>query len=124
MILVAFCYTALLFFFFFKQKTAYEMRISDWSSDVALPISNPQHTIRAPPSERPRPAAARSRAHAQLSTVAEPRERRGHIVREVDDRRVDERDGSWEDRSPRFRVYLFVRGVGGDYSGRAPWGLS
>src|SRR3546814_9975090 len=26
-----FCY---LFFFFFKQKTAYEMRISDWSSDV------------------------------------------------------------------------------------------
>src|SRR3546814_2652673 len=36
----------LLLFFFFKQKTAYEMRISDWSSDVcssdlssaALPI--------------------------------------------------------------------------------------
>src|SRR3546814_1114252 len=26
------CY--FLFFFFFKQKTAYEMRISDWSSDV------------------------------------------------------------------------------------------
>src|SRR3546814_6934213 len=24
----------MLFFFFFKQKTAYEMRISDWSSDV------------------------------------------------------------------------------------------
>src|SRR3546814_1130840 len=28
------------FFFFFKQKTAYEMRISDWSSDVSLPISS------------------------------------------------------------------------------------
>src|SRR3546814_3122137 len=29
------CYVRLLFlFFFFKQKTAYEMRISDWSSDV------------------------------------------------------------------------------------------
>src|SRR3546814_2417684 len=27
------CY-CLYFFFFFKQKTAYEMRISDWSSDV------------------------------------------------------------------------------------------
>src|SRR3546814_16532804 len=27
-----------LFFFFFKQKTAYEMRISDWSSECALPI--------------------------------------------------------------------------------------
>src|SRR3546814_9183778 len=25
---------AILLFFFFKQKTAYEMRISDWSSDV------------------------------------------------------------------------------------------
>src|SRR3546814_7512142 len=28
------CSFLLLFFFFFKQKTAYEMRISDWSSDV------------------------------------------------------------------------------------------
>src|SRR3546814_19154533 len=28
------CVSYLLFFFFFKQKTAYEMRISDWSSDV------------------------------------------------------------------------------------------
>src|SRR3546814_3227224 len=27
-------YTALCDVFFFKQKTAYEMRISDWSSDV------------------------------------------------------------------------------------------
>src|SRR3546814_1887643 len=27
-----FCFN--FFFFFFKQKTAYEMRISDWSSDV------------------------------------------------------------------------------------------
>src|SRR3546814_14217957 len=27
-------YFACKFFFFFKQKTAYEMRISDWSSDV------------------------------------------------------------------------------------------
>src|SRR3546814_3215371 len=26
--------TLFVFFFFFKQKTAYEMRISDWSSDV------------------------------------------------------------------------------------------
>src|SRR3546814_7853350 len=28
------CWLCVLFFFFFKQKTAYEMRISDWSSDV------------------------------------------------------------------------------------------
>src|SRR3546814_5011177 len=31
-----------LLFFFFKQKTAYEMRISDWSSDCALPICHGQ----------------------------------------------------------------------------------
>src|SRR3546814_9702762 len=30
-----FCFVlSSVFFFFFKQKTAYEMRISDWSSDV------------------------------------------------------------------------------------------
>src|SRR3546814_7042141 len=29
-----FCIVFFCFFFFFKQKTAYEMRISDWSSDV------------------------------------------------------------------------------------------
>src|SRR3546814_6894147 len=28
------CCLWIVFFFFFKQKTAYEMRISDWSSDV------------------------------------------------------------------------------------------
>src|SRR3546814_9670340 len=28
------CWYLLCLFFFFKQKTAYEMRISDWSSDV------------------------------------------------------------------------------------------
>src|SRR3546814_6471334 len=29
-----YCSIFCFFFFFFKQKTAYEMRISDWSSDV------------------------------------------------------------------------------------------
>src|SRR3546814_16698569 len=32
-------------FFFFKQKTAYEMRISDWSSDVcSSDLANPQRS--------------------------------------------------------------------------------
>src|SRR3546814_3707465 len=31
------------FFFFFKQKTAYEMRISDWSSDVCSSDLPPRH---------------------------------------------------------------------------------
>src|SRR3546814_1505690 len=37
-------------FFFFKQKTAYEMRISDWSSDVCssdLSISSMKMTVGA-----------------------------------------------------------------------------
>src|SRR3546814_4482315 len=33
-VLIGLCFILLVFFFFFKQKTAYEMRISDWSSDV------------------------------------------------------------------------------------------
>src|SRR3546814_3956677 len=32
--LIWFRFICIFFFFFFKQKTAYEMRISDWSSDV------------------------------------------------------------------------------------------
>src|SRR3546814_11550255 len=38
---------AFLFFFFFKQKTAYEMRISDWSSDVCS-SDLPRHCSRRP----------------------------------------------------------------------------
>src|SRR3546814_6184051 len=37
-------------FFFFKQKTAYEMRISDWSSDVC---SSDLHRARARAAPRP-----------------------------------------------------------------------
>src|SRR3546814_19171523 len=51
------------FFFFFKQKTAYEMRISDWSSDVCssdLP----------PPSEPEIPRACRYPTPHGISAVA------------------------------------------------------
>src|SRR3546814_2111297 len=34
-------------FFFFKQKTAYEMRISDWSSDVCSSDLHPGEGLRA-----------------------------------------------------------------------------
>src|SRR3546814_14764192 len=34
-----------MFFFFFKQKTAYEMRISDWSSDVCSSDLNDRRRI-------------------------------------------------------------------------------
>src|SRR3546814_16943585 len=46
-----------LLFFFFKQKTAYEMRISDWSSDVcSSDLGVPDGSVRVP--------AARSLADA------------------------------------------------------------
>src|SRR3546814_8433863 len=41
-------------YFFFKQKTAYEMRISDWSSDVCSSDLQPDQ----------RPGRARARRHA------------------------------------------------------------
>src|SRR3546814_1833166 len=43
------------FFFFFKQKTAYEMRISDWSSDVCssdLALTSPDVRIAQAPTDR------------------------------------------------------------------------
>src|SRR3546814_7658721 len=54
-------YCDLLVFFFFKQKTAYEMRISDWSSDVCssdLAARSPEPTER----KARRPILGRSRA--------------------------------------------------------------
>src|SRR3546814_7150684 len=56
----------LLFFFFFKQKTAYEVRISDWSSDVCssdLVKDIPARIRRLWPfRNRPRPRTARRRS--------------------------------------------------------------
>src|SRR3546814_7350905 len=37
-----------MYFFFFKQKTAYEMRISDWSSDVCSSDLRQRGAIGAP----------------------------------------------------------------------------
>src|SRR3546814_6566316 len=56
------------FFFFFKQKTAYELRISDWSSDVcssdllskASAVSEPRFSSGPPPLTRTPPRAARA----------------------------------------------------------------
>src|SRR3546814_8957688 len=48
LLLVRFCLRLL---FFFKPKTAYEMRISDWSSDVC---SSDLHVASIPPEETAR----------------------------------------------------------------------
>src|SRR3546814_3694914 len=56
-------------FFFFKQKTAYEMRISDWSSDVCSSDLDPRVEHQLPRRQRDRgvdePAGRRS-GHAFL----------------------------------------------------------
>src|SRR3546814_18055317 len=52
--LIVFCVScvivvaSLYFVFFFKQKTAYEMRISDWSSDVCSSDLVPRRTVNWP----------------------------------------------------------------------------
>src|SRR3546814_7620970 len=51
-------------FFFFKQKTAYEMRISDWSSDVCSSDLQPPHHEeyrKAPYAEEPAHGPNRTR---------------------------------------------------------------
>src|SRR3546814_4251302 len=61
---VVFCFFV---FFFFKQKTAYEMRISDWSSDVCssdLPRGG-DRGARQLPAQLDRRRGARSRRSPQ-----------------------------------------------------------
>src|SRR3546814_2353938 len=64
-----------LIFFFFKQKTAYEMRISDWSSDVCssdLPLANElDHQLRQ--AEDPRAGSKAGGAGQSLGEVLELR---------------------------------------------------
>src|SRR3546814_5690241 len=65
-------------FFFFKQKTAYEMRISDWSSDVCSSDLNHEanenriigeHSERDIPLDQV-PRAAMNAARAQLASIS------------------------------------------------------
>src|SRR3546814_1871687 len=69
-------------FFFFKQKTAYEMRISDWSSDVCSSdlLRDDTVTIRPIAGTRPRgatPAEDRTLAEDLLS---DPKELAEHLM--------------------------------------------
>src|SRR3546814_11367483 len=59
------------FCFFFKQKTAYEMRISDWSSDVcSSDLANPAMGWRAIRIGLDRPALLRRQLRALLHAAA------------------------------------------------------
>src|SRR3546814_3887629 len=70
-----------MFLFFFKQKTAYEMRISDWSSDVCSSdlsrrhqLSGNDHHAKGPPADRPS-GLQRAGAIAGLSCSCHKRHR-------------------------------------------------
>src|SRR3546814_5583644 len=62
------CVSVIRFVFFFKQKTAYEMRISDWSSDVCSSDLLPQRG-----GERPRQAGAAARQNGRALGEGRPR---------------------------------------------------
>src|SRR3546814_3411382 len=90
-----------MFFFFFKQKTAYEMRISDWSSDVcssdlgevaadqphrgAVPDIEPGTCVQAPEIGLIRPRRQRLGAviTARIDRIARERERLIAQVRDI-----------------------------------------
>src|SRR3546814_13079191 len=61
------------FFFFFKQKTAYEMRISDWSSDVCssdlFVINGVARELAQPNTWSNQQMAKRRRGHPQQRNV-------------------------------------------------------
>src|SRR3546814_1918754 len=91
------------FFFFFKQKTAYEMRISDWSSDVCssdLFANFPEHPFallaycfQHDPLDYPRPVDHTPQpSGADVQECADPGQQENGSDRELD-RLSDDGDG-------------------------------
>src|SRR3546814_4881982 len=61
-------------FFFFKQKTAYEMRISDWSSDVcSSDLDASMRAVSDAPSVSTRNAVSESLAASKMPLIRQPR---------------------------------------------------
>src|SRR3546814_10748475 len=59
--------------FFFKQKTAYEMRISDWSSDVCSSDLLTAQVLRVPGTSIDQSQAMQSRIERELGKLPEVR---------------------------------------------------
>src|SRR3546814_3393090 len=65
-----YCFCSLIIFFF-KQKTAYEMRISDWSSDVCSSdlVADHRHDKRLGAAAIGRTAAAGEADHRRIGVI-------------------------------------------------------
>src|SRR3546814_4701781 len=100
--LLGFVFRVLMFymlFFFFKQKTAYEMRISDWSSDVCSSDLAPI-VILADATDDPRPRrlsfGLSMGEWEKLPVFALGKdERHGAIAKAHDDQEAAEREEHW-----------------------------
>src|SRR3546814_9684364 len=107
MIVIAYMCRVLMCIFFFKQKTAYEMRISDWSSDVCSSdlgnraVSSNLQTS----SHGRRPAGGLQRLHARLLPVLQSViiKESNHIFLPVDHRSEERRAGTECVSTCRFR---------------------
>src|SRR3546814_12289010 len=85
-------------FFFFKQKTAYEMRISDWSSDVCasdLPGQRQLHQGRRPALRR-EPAPARRVLPRPVPGAGHARHVRQLQGKELSYNNLADADAAWE----------------------------
>src|SRR3546814_15529687 len=91
-----------LFFFFFKQKTAYEMRISDWSSDVCSSDLSPP---RRDPAERAADIGERAQGGAQRFAQGGVVVEQGDEIEPAVDRRpIHQRRGDILPQQPRARA--------------------
>src|SRR3546814_7009586 len=79
-------------FFFFKQKTAYEMRISDWSSDVC---SSDLPPVSGQPDEAVEDALGARLLEFDLQLVAVDVEDRAIAEFLVEDAHADREVGAW-----------------------------
>src|SRR3546814_13981614 len=67
----SYSYCVIICFFFFKQKTAYEMRISDWSSDVcSSDLLSRRRPFRTTSRDAPTSAAIAPQSDARPITVS------------------------------------------------------
>src|SRR3546814_11389187 len=106
-----------LFFFFFKQKTAYEMRISDWSSDVcSSDLAARLDSVRATRQSAAMPDASKTTSPTSAGAAsgdADPLRAHGGFADLVGYalKRWEDRKSVVEGKSVSVRVDLGGRGV-------------